>query len=323
MNKESRRTAYHDAILAQVHDTVRQAKIKVHREPRGLLLASGLTSAGRARLDAARHAASTAADAHAATTAADAAAGDDDGGLEGQEPGHDPTDDPTEDPPHEDPQNPQRGAYRPPPLFEQYVRKVTPDLAVEIDKVTRILDVKTLSWSPASGNYYRYAASKQRCSAPVDRRAEAVGREYLGHARKIDSQINRDSAGDAGGSMVRSLLSLGGCVGLVFGQFSEASKDVTTLLKDTAASLAEERWMSMRCPGPDEAAALLRNELHKEWGSVAAKYRARYLLSGIKFANGTWKATKQALSFRLESDARRLVDRAVLATLTNHLRCDD
>ena len=81
--------------------------------------------------------------------------------------------------------------------------------------------------------------------------------------------------------------------------------------------------MSMRCPGPDEAAALLRNELHKEWGSVAAKYRARYLLSGIKFANGTWKITKQALSFRLESDARRLVDRAVLATLTNHLRCDD
>ena len=51
--------------------------------------------------------------------------------------------------------------------------------------------------------------------------------------------------------------------------------------------------------------------------------RARYLLSGIKFANGTWKITKQALSFRLESDARRLVDRAVLATLTSHLRCDD
>ena len=52
-------------------------------------------------------------------------------------------------------------------------------------------------------------------------------------------------------------------------------------------------------------------------------YRARYLLSGIKFASGSWNATKQGLSSRLGADARRLVDRAVLATLTNHLRCDD
>ena len=151
------------------------------------------------------------------------------------------------------------------------------------------------------------------------KRASYVDSEYKALAKQIDVEIS----GVTDGPMFRALSSYGGCVGLVFGQFSEASKDVTTLLKDTAASLAEERWMSMRCPGPDEAAALLRNELHKEWGSLAAKYRARYLLSGIKFANGTWKITKQALSFRLESDARRLVDRAVLATLTNHLRCDD
>jgi len=49
---------------------------------------------------------------------------------------------------------------------------------------------------------------------------------------------------------------------------------------------------------------------------------ARYLISGLKFVDGTWTSKARALSHRLEDDARRLADRAALATLTTNLRCD-
>ncbi|KAH8052255.1 CoA carboxylase [Aureococcus anophagefferens] len=111
-------------------------------------------------------------------------------------------------------------------------------------------------------------------------------------------------------------------VGLVFGRFSEASKDVSSLLADVATALSESRWISMGCACPDQAKALLSNELHREWGTTAAKYRARYLISGLKFVDGTWTSKARALSHRLEDDARRLADRAALATLTTNLRCD-
>ncbi|KAK7242779.1 hypothetical protein SO694_00015156 [Aureococcus anophagefferens] len=77
----------------------------------------------------------------------------------------------------------------------------------------------------------------------------------------------------------------------------------------------------MGCACPDQAKALLSNELHREWGTTAAKY-ARYLISGLKFVDGTWTSKARALSHRLEDDARRLADRAALATLTTNLRCD-
>ncbi|KAH8054805.1 methyltransferase domain-containing protein [Aureococcus anophagefferens] len=64
----------------------------------------------------------------------------------------------------------------------------------------------------------------------------------------------------------------------------------------------------------------LSNELHREWGTTAAKYRARYLISGLKFVDGTWTSKARALTD--EDDARRLADRAALATLTTNLRCD-
>ncbi|KAH8047762.1 methyltransferase domain-containing protein [Aureococcus anophagefferens] len=81
----------------------------------------------------------------------------------------------------------------------------------------------------------------------------------------------------------------------------------------------ESRWIPMGCACPDQAKALLSNELHREWGTTAAKYRAR---SGLKFADGTWKSKARALSHRLEDDTRRLADRAALATLTTNLRRD-
>ena len=67
----------------------------------------------------------------------------------------------------------------------------------------------------------------------------------------------------------------------------------------------------LRLPRPGD------NELHREWGTTAAKYRARYLISGLKFADGTsgWKSAARALSHRLE-------DGAALATLTTNLRHD-
>ncbi|KAH8069869.1 methyltransferase domain-containing protein [Aureococcus anophagefferens] len=70
-------------------------------------------------------------------------------------------------------------------------------------------------------------------------------------------QIDVEINGVSDGPMLRALSSLGGCVGL--------------------------------------AKALLSNELHREWGTTAAKYRARYLISGLKFADGTWKSKARAL----------------------------
>ena len=50
LNLESRRTSYHNALLAQIHDSARQAGLLAQREPRGLLFVS-FTAAGRARLE--------------------------------------------------------------------------------------------------------------------------------------------------------------------------------------------------------------------------------------------------------------------------------
>ncbi|KAK7231173.1 ubiquitinyl hydrolase [Aureococcus anophagefferens] len=99
------------------------------------------------------------------------------------------------------------------------VKNVTPDLAVEpIDKVRRIFDVKT-AWSAADSNYC--AASAARGASPWTR-ASYVDNEYKAHAKQIDVEIN----GVSDGPMLRALSSLGGCVGLVFGQFSEASRSL-------------------------------------------------------------------------------------------------
>jgi len=287
LNLESRRTDYHNAVLAQIHDSARQAGLPAQREPRGLLFSTGLTAAGRARLASERDAAVMLGDAR------DATAGDGAGVN--------------------------RAALVPFSNVERRVKNVTPDLAVEpLDKVRRIFDVKTLAWSAADSNYYSTAASARRGASPVDKRASYVDNEYKAHAKQIDVEIN----GVSDGPMLRALSSLGGCVGLVFGQFSEASKDVSSLLADVATALSESRWISMGCACPDQAKALLSNELHREWGTTAAKYRARYLISGLKFVDGTWTSKARALSHRLEDDARRLADRAALATLTTNLRCD-
>jgi hypothetical protein len=71
----------------------------------------------------------------------------------------------------------------------------------------------------------------------------------------------------------------------------------------------------------------MTQELHLENAVRAGRstplfYRARYLISGLKFADGTWKSAARALSHRLEDGARRLADRAALATLTTNLRRD-
>ena len=71
----------------------------------------------------------------------------------------------------------------------------------------------------------------------------------------------------------------------------------------------------------------MTQELHLENAVRAGRftllfYRARYLISGLKFADVTWKSAARALSHRLEDGARRLAGRAALATLTTNLRRD-
>ncbi|KAH8068021.1 methyltransferase domain-containing protein [Aureococcus anophagefferens] len=281
LNLESRRTDYHNAVLAQIHDSARQAGLPAQREPRGLLFSTGLTAAGRAA-GFERDAAVMLGDAR------DATAGD--GGRQ-----------------------PRRRA-----LLQRRTARQERDAGPRrraLDKVRRIFDVKTLAWSAADSNYYSTAASAESVARG---QAGVLDNEYKAHAKQIDVEIN----GVSDGPMLRALSSLGGCVGLVFGQFSEASKDVSSLLADVATALSESRWISMGCACPDQAKALLSNELHREWGTTAAKYRARYLISGLKFVDGTWTSKARALSHRLEDDARRLADRAALATLTTNLRCD-
>ena len=73
-----------------------------------------------------------------------------------------------------------------------------------------------------------------------------------------------------------------------------------------------------RCPGPDEAAALLGNKLH---GGAPCRQVPAPSSPASNLPTAPENACRP-FSFRLESDARRLVDRAVLATLTSHLRDD-
>jgi len=82
----------------------------------------------------------------------------------------------------------------------------------------------------------------------------------------------------------------------------------------TAALPAQPRLVSIDGMMPERARRGRRR--------CARARRFRYARGGGGDLDGTWKSKARALSHRLEDGARRLADRAALATLTTNLRRD-
>ncbi|KAH8072298.1 methyltransferase domain-containing protein [Aureococcus anophagefferens] len=154
---------------------------------------------------------------------------------------------------------------------------------VEADQWTAIDDVPAEALA-ASG----FALCRVPHKSLVEPWAAAVAdvhASYYGESRvlkrgPVKAGVEYEINGVSDGPMLRALSSLGGCVGLVFGQFS-GPPDVSSLLADVATALSESRWIHMGCACPDQAKALLSNELHREWGTTAATP----LHCGFSFAN--------------------------------------
>ncbi|KAH8074307.1 methyltransferase domain-containing protein [Aureococcus anophagefferens] len=179
-----------------------------------------------------------------------------------------------------------RAALVPFSNVERRVKNVTLTSPSSLDKVRRIFDVKTLAWSAADSNYYSTAASAESAS-PVDKRASYVD-EYKAHAKQIDVEIN----GVSDGPMLRALSSSAAASASSSASFPRPQGRLVPARgrRDRALRVALDLH---GCACPDQAA--LSNELHREWGTTAAKYRARYLISGLKFVDGTWAPKARAL----------------------------
>ena len=129
----------------------------------------------------------------------------------------------------------------------------------------------------------------------VETRAAAVHTEYQRKAKAIDQKYNNTAEG-ATGPVERHLRSFGRVGGLVVGAFAEASKDLLSLLHETAALGAQRSWRDMGARSVDEAAGLLYTKLRRNLGIAAARARARLLIDRVNLAlagNGARAATQR------------------------------
>ena len=196
--------------------------------------------------------------------------------------------------------------------FQNGVRRIVPDFTFSegVGGSERLADVKTLSFTK---NHYTRAVVYGP-SSPVDRRALAVHREYVAHARAIDREHAGGGPRAAGGTLIPgpmelALLAYGDVVGLSVGNFGEASTPCHQILNKVANAVGDEKWNDMGAASADDATHRVRNALYQEWGVSLARARARCLLSGLEFVGQNYPSSL-SLSLLLQREAakRRLVN---------------
>jgi len=115
---------------------------------------------------------------------------------------------------------------------------------------------------------------------PVDKRADRIDKEYIAHARKID----RDFAGAerGGGPMEMQLRDYGGVAAVVAGKYGEMNKRAMAFAEDFAFQIANMKFLEYTAAAgvstPEEAAAVVKQEIVARWGCCNVRARARCLI---------------------------------------------
>ena len=192
------------------------------------------------------------------------------------------------------------------------VGRILPDARlVRCPGSAELVDVKTLI---APATYGRPWPKKQGSDpaiyrSPVERRADSVNTEYLRHAHDLDVEWNNVAKDDRSGPMEMRLRGFGDVVGLCFGTVGEASPSVHKLAQDCAAAIGTHRFASgaLRVATEDDAIAIARRQIRRDWGLAAVAGRADYLLSVLTVALSKGSSCSSEPS---DDDLALFVDRA-------------
>ena len=143
-----------------------------------------------------------------------------------------------------------------------------------------LFDVKTVY---AGGELYFSPRARDEQAGAVAERAWRVDQAYQAHARRIDA--DHSPAGTQ--PVVARLRSFTRVRGLVFGNYSEASPDVHSLLTIAAEAMAQRRWQSMGARSAEEARSFIVSALRRRLGCFVAREFARYRLRRLPYVGAS------------------------------------
>ena len=150
-----------------------------------------------------------------------------------------------------------------------------------------LFDTKTLYGGSQDYSSARATSGEGQAQA-VEARAHRVPRDYREHARRLDMRCYQ------GGTRIRDRLhALGGCRGLVFGHYSEASRDVHELIGLVADQVAARHWRRMGARTQAEARGFYIQRFRRRLCLVVGREMARHRLRRIPFI-GVPRATVRA-----------------------------
>ena len=195
--------------------------------------------------------------------------------------------------------------------------QITPDF--ELDG--RLYDVKTLAASRAPSSHYCRSAILSPDTTPVDRRSMRVNSDYLRHAHKTDVKYAGTAKGDRTGPLESRVKQNGVIVGVVVGAFGEASAEVHDLLARCAEEIGEARFRELEVETPQEAVAIVKAELYREWGVAFSRWRAKSLfalLDAVGPGGAARRARKEKSKYNARLENAAAASRSCRARHYNH-----
>ena len=161
---------------------------------------------------------------------------------------------------------------------------LVPDLRwFDVDRTQVLGDVKTISVCKTRYKNSDFRVGKK--AEAVNRREQAVHREYHRKARDVDKGYNNTEDGQTGPVQGR-LMEFGRVRGLVFGGFAESSDDVATLIGTIATVGASRHWADMGCRNVLEARGAIIAEVRRAVGIEAARSAATLVMERVVAMRG-------------------------------------
>ena len=162
------------------------------------------------------------------------------------------------------------------------------------------VDMKTIY---GGGPDYRSARARDEQSGAVQERAYRVHGEYTSHARKLDREHHPDYG--APGPVEQRLSMLTPIRGMVVGQYTEASPDLSTLLTAAAEAHAARVWKRAGARCSRDVKAYMITRIRRRFSIFAGRELARVRLARVPYIG----ASRAAIAARPPRDA--LAQRAV------------
>ena len=135
----------------------------------------------------------------------------------------------------------------------------------------------------AGGTVYFTPRARDEQSGAVAERAWRVDQDYQSHARRIDTEHSPPGTQP----VLDRLRTFTRVRGLVFGNYSEASPDVHSLLNIASVAMAQRRWQQMGARNAEEARSFIVSALRRRLGCFVAREFARYRLRRLPYVGAS------------------------------------